>query len=253
MKWIFLTLMLLLIVACSSDLPDNETNVNETIIEEVPDEGAEIYTTKGDFIPKITSVTAYPELNQKVKISFAVQNYGVSKIENTMSYSLNMIRLGVVLYNYSDSVNINLLATEEQKLHTFNYTFDQYGDFEIELIVDEKNTTNELKENNNIELFTIYVREKIEDPDGEDDDDEPIEGLADDDAKDEVKKNGCYDSDGGKEYDVVGVCYDDVSFENGRADFCSGDERLAEGHCEAKACTFEIKTCSGVCREGRCI
>ena len=251
MKWVILTLVLLLLVACSSDLPDNET-VNETVVEVVPSTPDEMYKTNGDFIPKVNSETAYPELNQTMKVRTAVQNYGVSAINNTMSYTLKMSRLGVELYNYSESVNINLLATEEQELHEFEYTFDQYGDFEIELIVDEKNTTHELKEDNNVEVFTVYVREAVADE--PDDDDEPPEtGLADEDARDEVETNGCYDSDGGKEYNIIGTCYDDTSFENGRKDFCSGDERLAEGYCEAKACTFEVKSCSGVCRDGRCI
>ena len=167
-----------------------------------------------------------------------------------------MTRLEEIVYEKSESVNINLLATEELELHEFEYTFDRYGEFDIELIVDEKNTTHELKEDNNVEVFTVYVRAVVDEPDSDDDDDEdepPETGLDNDDAKDEVSANGCYDSDGGKEYGTTGICYDDVSFENGRADFCAGDERLAEGFCEAKACNFEVKTCSGVCRDGKCV
>ena len=69
MKWVILTLMLLLLVACSSDIPNNET-VNETVVEEVPETPEEMYKTNGDFIPKVNSETAYPELNQTMKEAF---------------------------------------------------------------------------------------------------------------------------------------------------------------------------------------
>ncbi len=259
MKWAIILTILLLLVACTAETSENNETKTKDSDDSTSDETGQetVLSTKGDLIPKIYTESSYPELNQELDISAAVQNYGVQRIEGEkFDYRVVLSRDGTNIIEENGTYDGGtMLPTEEFVIYTFSYEFDSYGEYEVNVTVDLNNQITELKENNNEKTITIYVKEKsVSDDDDDDDEDESTEtGLADDDAKDEVAKSGCYDSDGGKEFETKGICYDDSSFINGRSDFCAGDDRLAELYCENKRCGIKMENCEGICKEGKCI
>jgi hypothetical protein len=241
MKKVLIVVLLFLVACGTSSEGDNET-VGED--EEIPEQPVEREQTKADLVPQLNTETLYPDLNQEMRLWLGLFNRGFQKIDEDITYTFTLSKAGTVLHDQTGVERATLFASTEMELYETTYTFESYGQYELTAKVDTKDVLFELEEWNNNKTVTIFVNEPVVE--------EPEEPEVDEDGV-VVKLPGCIDTDGGKDEDEFGTCTDEKSFLEGRSDFCSGDEELAEMVCRSDACQIDIIICENVCRDGICL
>lgn len=262
-RLIVFILILALLVGCSTQNSINETQSNESTSDnidtasndnsksdsedssETDDSDEEIgnkNSLDNDVIAEVFSKSLYPGKGENIEIQFKASNKGLYDVEG-FDYRIKISKSGSTVYEYKNKTN-NIDKNEIVTIKTLNYEFDALGTYKVELFLDELNTIKELKEENNIDSVTIYVKDQSS----------SSSSNNDEDGATTIKEvDGCNDSDGGKNYKKLGTCTDE-NFVNGKKDFCAGDENLAEMFCSPSGlCDIEIKECDGVCRDGVCI
>ena len=249
---LLLILMLIFMVSCSSQVKsgsnssDNMTEVisdNDDTEDVVKDNIPKITSKNSDLKPNIMSSRLYPALNEVAKLTFEVKNDGIAKIQNPFNYSIEITRDGVYVLQKTNVSNVKVSPDKTETIEKLKYTFNEYGEYKVKLNLDLNNDIDELREENNEKIITIYVNEKKESTD---------DSKSFDKSADNSDEEGCSDTDGGKDFGTVGTCTDD-NFVNGRKDVCADDSRLMEAYCINSRCSIEIKECEGICKNGKCI
>lgn len=244
-----LALFLIFVVACTAPLGDE--NSTDTQDEQVVMEPSNPKLT--DLSPGVYSDSLYLSPGEEIELWMVVKNSGFTEVMKDSSYVLTLSKDESELESDSGKFTANLLASQEEKATSFTYTFNEVGEYTLKGTVDSANEIEEKNEENNAVSLTIYVREESNDEEDTQEESSDDSDDSSEESDDESSFDGsCSDSDDGKEYAKVGTCTD-VSFPNGRTDFCRSDEDLAELFCQADRCNFDIHTCDGICKEGKCI
>lgn len=173
--------------------------------------------------------------DEETTINISAINNDNETFDGNLSYTISITEDALV-DQIEKNLTVNILANQTKVLESIPITFTNATNHKIIVTFEE----NEIK-TKQLE-FTVQPTKVIQ---------KTIDQAKLDRA---ISEGGCYDTDGGQDFDEAGTCYDNNTFQYGRADFCSGDEDvLGEVYCQQFKCSFIIEECENTCRNGECI
>jgi len=253
MRSLTLSILLVLLVACSGTPAEVESTPVDTPQETTPNktvqEEAEIVeeNPRADLQPDSLAKTLFPDVDETTKLTVAVKNAGFGKTtKNTFNWKATLLFDGEVLMEKNGTHEGTLLASEDVGLEEFEYTFESVGTYDFTTVIDTENTVPESNEENNEKTIKLKV---LPPGDGK----ETLSSSSSSSSSATGNETiDCTDSDGGKEEEKLGTCTD-TNFPNGRRDFCSDDLRLREFVCFQNECDILTIECDNICRDGVCL
>lgn len=230
------------LVACVPDLAVNMADDdNSTVVFKVGNKTIEVDTmpeidepTPLNVVP-IISISANATQDEQTSINISATNIGDAAFNSDLSYEIS-VKNEEVLEKVKSNISLNLEPNETMLLENLNFEFEAQGIHKVIVIFSENQSNSDQLE------FEVLPTKKV------------VRTINQEKLDRAISEGGCYDTDGGQDFDDAGTCYDNATFQYGRTDFCSGDEDvLGEVYCQQFKCSFIIEECENTCRNGECI
>ncbi|MEM4336621.1 MAG: CARDB domain-containing protein [Candidatus Woesearchaeota archaeon] len=176
--------------------------------------------------------------NEEFEVKFKIKNSGTDAISN-FDYAIIFVKNNITIrtdyYNYTQILGVNSLTDKI----TLSYSLPELGLYDVIVKADASEKFQEPNEENNLKKQKINIIESAT---------SSSSTTSTSTTAPSTNSKKCFESDGGKNYNVMGSCVDENT---DIRDVCIDVNELWEWYCSNDRCVYEVRTCH--CSEGKCL